>query len=505
MERTLLSLLTSFLSFNLLAAELPPICAQAMKEPLKNTTDCPYPPKRKNTVNCNVASPTDLNRHAPGYRDYVLGLILAATEKTKDFDPFGVDPGIVMSVLAQESWYNPMTTNQWKDTGIAQFQVETAKATVEYMRTIGVNVPSSVNTEIPPDCHTTTYNTPLSAACFKSLKAKCGTAPYTQSLYCPGFGLELMAFHFLQIQRRTVMVDHQNNSYDVAMLLTPPDDFAAEIRHLTSVYNRGFRIYNSAYHSFLKNKVWPTANRYGALWSAPRSGSESNDPYPGGSLTKHFINRCYVWAIAGICGGMKNSLVSQYKDILCPRNEEQIFSVDETVDSDLIFNSYRDGNPLRSSQLLKANQLIGQKYLPLSLALYEGGFAVNEFELTRLLQQMQAESYLSYMQVLTQKPAKNAVRLQIESLKNIFATHIQQRNAGLRLLKAYAKRQWLQNRADHEWLYLAGLAGFYHHNSGLNDLQKYLDVCASSADCQNIDQARKYFTLGTAMVPSKNH
>lgn len=505
----------------------PPICSQAMNAPIKNKTDCPFPPNRKNGKPCFSSAPTDLGRHTEGYKEYVLDRIAEAVEKTRVHNPSGVDMTVLMSVLSKESWYNPMSKNAWGDIGIAQFQPPTAQATLDYMRELGMEVPAEVNTQLPPGCQANSYDTPLSASCFDAIVQYCLTAPYSRSLFCPNFALELMAFHFLQIKARPVMVDHGGKSYNVALLLTPPQEFESEIRHLTSVYNRGFRIYNSAFQHFLKNKTWPTAHRYGALWSAPRAQPEDKDPFPGGTLLNHHINRCYVWAIGGLCGGMKTSVISQYKDQLCRRSN---FLAENALRRP--FALYRKGDltgafraleeELSSSQDLPADT--ADKALDLALSLYEGESALSSARLNGLLALLENQKFesdalrgaiRSYRQALGEAKAPISPAEALRRLESLRASPfgkdrqvIGQRYASFRLLKAQAKRAWLKKSAERispEWLYVAGTSGFYFHNSGSADLKNYIDRCAedSSPACAYRAQALDLWKKSLALIPDK--
>lgn len=52
------------------------------------------------------------------------------------------------------------------------------------------------------------------------------------------------------------------------------------------------------------------------------------------------------------------------------------------------------------------------------------------------------------------------------------------------MIKIYSKRSYLlsvaSGQSDPRWLYLAGKAGFYNYNNGLDELNEFIDFCTSS-------------------------
>ena len=362
-----------------------PVCDRIFLPQIKNQKSCPFPPKRKNGRNCFAAQVIDLDRHAEGYKDYILDKVQEAVEMTKQYSLKGVDLTLLMSILAKESWYNPTTTNQWGDIGISQFQPATAQATVDYMRELNIPVPEEVTTKLPPKCKKTKYSTPLSAACFQSIQEVCETPEYSNSLFCPHFALKLMAFHFLQIKERSVIVEYEGASHNLSLILNPPGDEEADIRYTASIYNRGFRIYNSAFHYFAKNSKWLTAKDYGPLWNVERKISRDNDPFAGGTLYKHYINRCYVWAIGGLCGGLKESVIESYSKLLCP-NRQPILSFasvsqfQEEYEKEKVPKTWSD--LVEISKASHSTDL--SKHLDLAFSLYETQLEITNKDLLEL-------------------------------------------------------------------------------------------------------------------------
>lgn len=444
---------------------------------------CPETPTRKNGRKCYAANPIDLNHHTTGYAEFITEVIQKTIEETQrlSFSQHGVDPTLMMAVLAKESWLNPMSTNSWGDIGIAQFQPATAQATVDYMRELELKVPEKISLKTPPGCSPNKYSTPLSKRCFKAIKKHCSTEAYSNSLYCPQFGLRLMAFHFLQIQDRQVMVKHQDVEYDAALLLTPEGDEESRLRHLASVYNRGFRIYNSAFHYFINNQKWPIAKDHGPLWNTKRTIDRSNDPFEGGTLFKHYINRCYVWAITGLCGGIKNSAVHKYTQRMCSQtssssNPSLAFLNHKSKKSS--FEFYRNGKLLESLQELKKNSFfLSRDDINLALSLYEGSSAISTPTISEILAKEVRE--LSFNEAQTALD-KNRILSFTMSREEVDDRYLQ-----LRLLKVQAKRNW-QTTGDREWLYLAGMSGFYLHG-GAALLREYSKTCyTDSSQCKRV-------------------
>ena len=79
------------------------------------------------------------------------------------------------------------------------------------------------------------------------------------------------------------------------------------------------------------------------------------------------------------------------------------------------------------------------------------------------------------------------------------------RHYGLRAVRAHARKQADKlppSSESREWLFLAGLAGHLNSNSGLRDLQEYIQTCEQHS-CSNLDQAKELHAESMAMWPDK--
>ncbi len=293
-----------------------PYCSKPVTPQKTAGAHCAKPSK------CAPPQKTDLEKtYSAEYKAYIESITQQAAEVT------GVDPAILMSIMQAESGFHPFAKNSGGDVGIAQFQESTAHATLKYyyQSIYGKSYSGpKPNKRRPSECNGSAYPKKVASACLKKLINVCNTEEYRYSLYCPNFSIYLMASHVKQIKDSSdrYMVKVNGEKVNVRNKLVPNGDPIAESRFILSVYNRGYRIINSAVHSFDQNKKWPSAADYGELWDANRANTSNyksriSDPFGGGNLQGHNINRCYVWKIAGICGGTQGSYLDQYTKDFC--------------------------------------------------------------------------------------------------------------------------------------------------------------------------------------------
>lgn len=196
-----------------------------------------------------------------------------------------INPAMMMALLDEETIFGILTRrNRWGDEGIAQFQPGTAIATLTYWRS--VSGPNSPVNKIKGNVQ------------FSHGPKNCGTLQtgLRPNTNCREFSIWLMAFHIKQILAKA------QNPIGAALI---NDDPVAEMRYIASVYNRGVRIERS----FIASGKSITAKSYGELWEVGAQGG----------LKGQYINRCYVYRTAGLCGGLGDSLVAQYTKLFCDR------------------------------------------------------------------------------------------------------------------------------------------------------------------------------------------
>lgn len=312
-------------------------CQTPVEDERVNDTTCPDRPSQR--INgrwrtCPDRTPSNIRRHggALPFSTWLTDLVNTASGEVSNA-PSGsgsscASPALMMSLLDQESTFHPMAGgNQWGDHGIAQFQLGTAESTVRYLRSVAaadspmrdtINKPGGLRW-VPPGCSATStpWRRNLSPECFQSIQENCvENGRLVASLYCPQFAIRLQGYHIKQICEEEVMMDGVN----VTQVLQGNGDPIAQARFIVSRYNRGYRIYNSAAHHYAQHGRFPTSHEYGDLWSVRRPTAyarRSADPFPGGNLLGHTINRCYNWRISGLCGGIRGTIFHHYLNVTC--------------------------------------------------------------------------------------------------------------------------------------------------------------------------------------------
>lgn len=318
-------------------------------EVIDNQRGCLSRPPQKNGP-CQVRDEGRINRHASGaMAPWVTQIFTRASQEVSEHSTTDVgnscaNPAIAMALTDQETFFHPMARNGGGDIGIAQFQLGTASATLKYIQSQSDkgsplhkgNLIEKGLTWVPPECasqRTSRVWKALSDSCFESIRKNCVSSDgkLVASLYCPQFALRLQAYHIKQICADPFYVNAKtgarasgpsDQTINLTEALMGDGDLAAEARFITSRYNRGARIYNSAVHYHHKHGKWPTAHEYGQLWETQRPaaftrGGGRVDPAAGGNLDGHTINRCYNWRITGLCGGIKDTMFDRYRRITC--------------------------------------------------------------------------------------------------------------------------------------------------------------------------------------------
>lgn len=274
----------------------PPSSAQANSTTnLSNSKMCKVPvtPEDKTSANCQPGSCVNSRnqkrkdifamdrKYGAGYATRILSIVQQAAAES------GVNPAILMAKMDEESSFDRNAHSPTNDHGIAQFQFGTGAATLKYWKSI-----ASGNS---PVRNLTSAN--LSAV---RGRTNCGTAAHlVPDLYCPEFAIRLMAFHIKQTLAKVP------TSSIRTMLVN--DDPVAQMRYIASVYNRGDRIIKSAEAYKRQTGRNISARDYGVLWNTNANGG----------LKGQNINRCYVYRIAGLCGGLGNSVIGQYTTLYC--------------------------------------------------------------------------------------------------------------------------------------------------------------------------------------------
>ena len=84
------------------------------------------------------------------------------------------------------------------------------------------------------------------------------------------------------------------------------------IRNKIGLYNRSVKVMNSFVEYFDQHGSFPAT--YGSAWAQLRTPKSPSISMGYQMLTKEYINRCYVWELAGLCGEIpEHGLVKQYQ------------------------------------------------------------------------------------------------------------------------------------------------------------------------------------------------
>jgi hypothetical protein len=85
-----------------------------------------------------------------------------------------------------------------------------------------------------------------------------------------------------------------------------------KIRNQIGFYNRSIKVVNSFVEYYDTHGAFPLT--YGAAWAMVRTPKSPSISMGYQMLTKEYINRCYVWELAGLCGDLpEHGLISQYR------------------------------------------------------------------------------------------------------------------------------------------------------------------------------------------------
>jgi hypothetical protein len=85
-----------------------------------------------------------------------------------------------------------------------------------------------------------------------------------------------------------------------------------KMRNQIGFYNRSIKVVNSFVEYYDTHGAYPLT--YGAAWAMVRSPQSPSISMGYQMLTKEYINRCYVWELAGLCGDLPpHGLISQYQ------------------------------------------------------------------------------------------------------------------------------------------------------------------------------------------------
>ena len=271
--------------------------------------NCPERPKRKNGQYCP---------HSPAFKIHGLLKEVLLEEAQKE----GEDPALVASIIHHESLFDSFIENlhekkkclrdekncspyRW-GAGLAQLGKTDAPL-------YGLDWDKSIRK--PRACRKKNL---LNEKCFRALMKKCKRYQddKLQPLQCPRAAIRATVLKIKAMIPTSYKVQVVQNEeiieLDVAKALR--QNKAEEIRNKIGLYNRSIKVVNSYVQYFDRYGEFPKF--YGEAWSIPRTSQAPSRSMGFQMLTKEYINRCYVWELAGLCGEIpKKALYSQYQAV----------------------------------------------------------------------------------------------------------------------------------------------------------------------------------------------
>lgn len=284
---------------------------------------CPKTPQRKDGRPCDAFKALDL---PPELKQ----MIQNSAHK------FHVPPALIASIMHNETNFDPFIENQ-EEKKICEGNAGSC-STYKWGRSfaqLGVTDAPLYGVDwnkfIPPpsSCAATAgKGQPVTSSCLQEMNKICAsqTGPL-RPINCPAAAVDAVAQKLSTLippDLKTALA-HGNSlkTIDLAKVLTA--DEVSEVRNRAGMYNRGPRVYNGYAEYYRKNGKFP--DNYGEAWSATKTCDSPSDKVGYRVLRNEFINRCYVWRVAGLCGDFpKTSLMSQYTEMF----QNQVSSLQES-------------------------------------------------------------------------------------------------------------------------------------------------------------------------------
>lgn len=271
---------------------------------------CPKIPKRKNGKNC-------LTGKAHKIPDYLRDFIKETSLE------FNQDPFLVMSIIHQESQYDLFMENIHEK----QMCYQAGEGCSAYKWGVGLAQLGKTDAHFygldwekqlkrPSICKGSGL---LSKKCWDKMVKKC--EKYEEDLlkpiHCPKAAITAVIKKIKSLIPENVpaWLEDTNKGEVFSFNLSPilKSDPVETIRNLVGYYNRTIKVTNSFIEYYDNKGKFPST--YGQAWSMPRTSQAPSKSIGYQLLTKEYINRCYVWNVAGLCGAIpERSLYSQYKN-----------------------------------------------------------------------------------------------------------------------------------------------------------------------------------------------
>ena len=238
----------------------------------------------------------------------------------------GIRPEVLASIIQIESGFNPFIENQAEKTdcinkaisgecptngwgkGLAQLGKANSKK-------YGLNWNEEL--KMPLVCR----GSQTSEACYRAMNEhhKCRQSmPNGQPWNCPKASLRAAAKkiaglipkeHYVWVKNNEDPTKLEKVNITEKIYALPVEE---QIRAQIAIYNRGPRYLNSWADFYDQNGKWPV--HFGELWTVPRVAETASKVMGYQMLTNEFSNRCYVFRVAGLCGGLpRDSVARQFQ------------------------------------------------------------------------------------------------------------------------------------------------------------------------------------------------
>lgn len=279
---------------------------------------CPSHPQQKSSKPCHrFKGAHDL---APLHKKYIIEAIEKIEQRHVK-----IDPALVAAILHAETQINPFFENEHEKEicqkskncsayrwgkGLPQLGASDAKK-------YGLDWFTAVDR--PRECDNW-----RSQACLSKLATLC--EPYRNKklrpINCAEFAIEAVVTKIANLypSQKNVFVRQPGKTKNKPFLkkinIVPAltKDPVHRLRSYAGAYNRrDARVYNSYIEYFESHGHFP--KDYGSAWATTKPDFTPSKNIGYKNLHREFINRCYVWNIAGLCGELPNaSLVAQYRE-----------------------------------------------------------------------------------------------------------------------------------------------------------------------------------------------
>ncbi len=233
----------------------------------------------------------------------------------------GEDPALVSAILQNESNFDPFIENLYEKalcheaSGCGTYRWGKGLAQLGATNAATYGLDWSFEIPKPDACKKTTL---LHSLCLTELAKICKAYENLalKPIQCPQFAIRAIVLKLHSEINPSPMgqiktIDKESLlNVDIGTYLeqTP----AEKVRSKISIYNRGPRVINSYVEYFEQNRRFPKS--YGEAWTTVRN-SETPSTEMGYEILSHeYVNRCYVWAVAGICGEIPSfSVLAQFQ------------------------------------------------------------------------------------------------------------------------------------------------------------------------------------------------